>query len=242
MSNIAKYKNQIALFLITFVTYIYFSNFFTATIIIISISFHEYSHLLAARILKLETKGFYLIPFVGGFSIIADKYVSLTQKVIVALAGPIGGVLLATLLAISYYFTGSYLLAQAALLMLCFNFFNLLPLSFLDGGQVTDSIFISLNERLGLFCRFISTVLGAIIVWHINKLIAIIIVLFTLPQATIALLASISGQTNGLISHSKLDKKSIMITSLVYFSVIMYTLLVIYYLFTAGNVKNIITV
>lgn len=237
---IAKYKNQIALFLLTSATYIYFSNFFTAAVIIISISFHEYSHLVAARHLNLNTKGFYLIPFVGGVSIISDRFVTLSQKVFIALAGPIGGTILASLLAITYHFTESRLLAQAALIMVCFNFFNLLPLSFLDGGQVIDSILVSINERLGLLWRFISTVLGAIIVWNINKLIAVIIIIFTLPQATIAALAAINNQTSGLVVSSKLDKRSILITLSLYISTILYILLLIYYLIAVANISNIL--
>lgn len=237
MHTIKKYKKQIAFLLLTLIFYTAVSNIYTATILIVSIGFHEYSHLFAANILKLETKGFYLIPFVGGVSIISDKYKSLWQQAIVALAGPIGGGLLATLLVVCCSITKISYIGYAAFIMLSLNIFNLAPLSFLDGGQIIDTIIISISEKAGVVWKFISTIAGIVLIWKLNIFIASIITAFALPSA-ISNLVSIKNQKPTDIV--KLSGRQAIIILAIYLSTVCYLFVMAVWTYNIVNINNLI--
>jgi len=153
-------------------------NWKIALLIMVAVGFHEYSHLFAARQLGLKTGGFYMIPFVGGLALITERYSKTTNKVITVLAGPAGGGLLAAITAGAWYLTGYSWLAISAYWMAILNLFNLLPLSFLDGGQLLNSITYSINRGFGVIVQAISTIAAGIIIWRFNPIIAILLSFF----------------------------------------------------------------
>jgi len=169
---------QLGSLLLTFVVYSIFINWKAAILIMISIGFHEGCHLWAAQYLKLKTQGFFMLPFVGGVALVAEKYKTLGQQAFVVLAGPVGGGLLALLVAGGYYLTGWPILAVAATWMLFINLFNLLPLSMLDGGQLLGTLTYSINRTLGLVVYAISTIVAPFIIFKFNVTIAIMIAIF----------------------------------------------------------------
>jgi putative peptide zinc metalloprotease protein len=147
----------------TFLVYTIFFGWQLALCFVIAVGFHEACHLWAAHKLKLSTKGFYLVPFMGGVAFVADRYKSYGQQAFVVLAGPVGGGLLAIAIAILYWFTGVPILAAAATWMLYLNLFNLLPFSFMDGGQLLDTLTFSINKTLGVFLHILSTIVAVIV-------------------------------------------------------------------------------
>lgn len=158
-------QKQLGWALFTFLIYTIFFGWQLALCFVIAIGFHECCHLWAARKLKLRTKGFYLIPFMGGVAFVTDKYRSYGQQAFVVLAGPVGGGLLAIATAGLYWFTGIPILAAAATWMLYLNLFNLLPFSFMDGGQLLDTLTYSINRTLGVFFHVLSTIVAAIMLF-----------------------------------------------------------------------------
>ena len=168
--------------LLSFALYTWAFNWMVATMLIVGIGFHEYSHLYAAKKLGLKTKGFYLIPFVGGVALVDGKYKSRRDHAIVAIAGPIGGGALALVVAGLYYFTGVQFFGQAAVWMLVINLLNLFPFSFLDGGQLLSTITYSINRTVGFFALAVSTVIGAIAAYYVSPVIMVIIVFFGSSQ------------------------------------------------------------
>ena len=162
----------------TFAVYTLLINWKVAALLCLGIGWHEYSHILAAKHLGMKTKGFYLVPFMGGVAFVADEYKTWFKKVFVVLMGPVGGSLPGFLLAGAYYFTGVPWLAAAAEWIMLVNLFNLLPLSFLDGGQITESITYSINETLGLAFLRISTVIATIILFKLNIVLFSLVLLF----------------------------------------------------------------
>lgn len=157
---------QIGSAVLTFAVYSLLIKWEAAALLVVAVGFHEYSHLYAARKFGLPTKGFFLMPFIGGVALVAGRYRSLGQQAIVVLAGPIGGGLLAGVTAGVYFLTGWSFLAAAASWMAMLNLFNLLPFSFMDGGQLLGTITYSINRTLGFFCYAISTVVAiAVLMW-----------------------------------------------------------------------------
>lgn len=169
---------QIGLILVNLIIYMFFLKIETAILLVISIIMHEYSHILMAKYLKLKTAGFYMLPFLGAFAIINDKYTTYNQKIYVSLAGPIGGSLLGFITIIIYYITGNYFFGAATMWVFYFSLFNLAPISLLDGGQVLDSIAYSFNETLGFIISIVSTVVGVVILYFFNSFIAGFIAVF----------------------------------------------------------------
>lgn len=171
-------RKQIGLALFTFVVYTIFFNWKISLLIMAAVGFHEYSHLFAARKLGLKTEGFFMLPFIGGLALVSDNYKKLSDKTIIILAGPVGGGLLAGITAGLWYLTGFKWLAISAFWMAVLNLFNLLPLSFLDGGQLLTSIAYSVNRTFGVVVLAISTLLAGALIFRLNIAVAVFLVVF----------------------------------------------------------------
>lgn len=109
----------------------------------------------------MQTKGIYLIPFVGGVALSRGKPLSQGAWVFVALAGPLFGFALALVTALGYVMTGWTVLAAAAWWMGLLNLFNLIPIYPLDGGQVMHCIACSVPRPVGIAICGISILLAA---------------------------------------------------------------------------------
>lgn len=166
---------QIGFAILTFAVYTAFINWQAALMLTIGVGFHEYSHLWAARRMKLQTKGFYLVPFMGGVALVAERYKTYGQQAFVVLAGPVGGGLLAAVTAVVYYLTGYTPLAAAAAWMCFLNLFNLFPLSFMDGGQLLSTITYSINRTLGVILYTASTVIATFVLAKYNWVLSMIV-------------------------------------------------------------------
>lgn len=161
-------KKQIGFAAFTFIIYTLLVGWQAALLLIVGVGFHEYSHLWAAKRMGMQTKGFFLLPFMGGVALVEGKYQRLSQQAFVVLAGPMGGGLLALATAGVYAVTGIPFLAAAATWMCYLNLFNLLPLSFMDGGQLMGTITYSINRTLGMVCLVISTAVAVVVLWFFN--------------------------------------------------------------------------
>src|SRR5208283_4450462 len=126
---------QIISYFVSFGIYMLIFNWKLATVLTVGVGFHEYGHLLAAGFFKMKTKGCFLIPFIGGISLIALPYKKYSHKAYIALAGPMAGMLLTYLCYGLFLITHAPILASITFLMAVFNVFNLIPLSFMDGAQ-----------------------------------------------------------------------------------------------------------
>jgi putative peptide zinc metalloprotease protein len=173
--NATTLQKQVGWAAVTFFIYTILTSWQIALLIIVAIGFHESCHLLAAKKMKLRTKGFYLLPFIGGMAIVNDRYKRLSQQAFVVLAGPMGGGALAFITYGAYLLTGISFIGYSAYLMAFLNLFNLLPLSMMDGGQLMNTISYSLNRRVGFILQAISTVLAVVIISFFSPILAIFV-------------------------------------------------------------------
>ncbi|TQF72296.1 site-2 protease family protein [Pseudoalteromonas luteoviolacea] len=121
---------------------------------------HEYGHVRAMKYFGLKTKGFYLIPFVGGLAMSEGKMSTRWQNVIISLMGPAFGLFTSILGVVLYYATGAEIFAGVAVLSALLNLFNLLPILPLDGGHVLKSISFSMRSWIGLLACLGGLALG----------------------------------------------------------------------------------
>lgn len=113
-----------------------------ALVLIAVIMFHEYGHVWAMKKMGMKTKGFYLIPFVGGVAV-GDKAKTHWQQVFIAMMGPSFGLVMSIVCYLAYLLTESHFIGLLASMSALINILNLLPIMPLDGGQVVKSIVFS---------------------------------------------------------------------------------------------------
>jgi Zn-dependent protease len=125
---------------------------------------HEFGHYAAARQRGLDVGLPMFIPFLGAWITLKDRPVDAETEAYVAYAGPFIG----TLAAFAVYFLAraqvSDLLMALAYAGFMINLFNLIPLSPLDGGRITQILspriwFLGVPLLVALFLYFPSPLL-----------------------------------------------------------------------------------
>lgn len=149
-----------------------------ALIISGSVFFHEYGHIFAMQRYGMKVKGMYFIPFLGGAAVPASRMPSQQSDVVISLAGPVFGLLLAIATAIAYVATGWSILGVAVIFMALLNVFNLLPVFPLDGGRVLSCIAHSVDARIGTLLMGGSLILSLMLFWFTGQLLLLLIVFF----------------------------------------------------------------
>lgn len=126
-------------------------------LILCTIAFHEQGHVWAMRRCGVPTKGFYLLPFVGGAAVALKEAKQQRQQVIIVLMGPAWGFALALAVFALYSLTGVPFFAASAWFMAMVNLFNLLPVNPLDGGRLLVAVAGSIGPHAGLGFMVVST-------------------------------------------------------------------------------------
>lgn len=158
-----------------FLIYVWYCGWQGAVLISVCIGWHEHSHIVGAKIMGLRTKGWVLLPVIGGVSFITDRYKTYGQQAFVVLAGPMGGGIQALLCLGLYLLTGYPWSAAGAYIIAFIQAFNLAPSSFMDGGQLLGTITYSINRTLGVVCFTITTVLAAIALLYLAPFLGVVI-------------------------------------------------------------------
>lgn len=146
-----------------------------ALIISGSLFFHEYGHIFAMQRYGMKVKGMYFIPFLGGAAVPASRMPSKQSDVVISLAGPVFGLVLAFATAIVYALTGWTILGVAVVFMAALNLFNLLPVFPLDGGRVLSCIAQSVDSRIGTVLMG-GSVLLAVAMFFLTRNILVLLV------------------------------------------------------------------
>jgi Zn-dependent protease len=196
---------RVLLGIITFFIYCkVFSPVFAVTIIV-GIITHEYAHIVAAQHVKLKTNGFYILPFLGGISLIENKFLSLREKVFVYFAGPIGGAFFGLLLAIQYWISKSFTVYSAAVWITAFNLFNLFPLAILDGGQIINAILDSISLKVSSYYKLVVSLISVFLFWKLNPLLSVVSAVLLVPSSLYNLhliISNTSENKNNLPSNN----------------------------------------
>lgn len=135
---------------------------------------HEMGHFLAARQRGLNVGAPTFIPFVGAFIQLKEQPMDAETEAYVAFAGPFVG----TLAAFACYFSArevdSRLWLAVSYSGFFLNFINLLPMSPLDGGRITQIV----SPRIWL----IGAPMVLALLFYSPSPVLVILLIFALPQ------------------------------------------------------------
>jgi len=134
-----------ALFGASYASFAVLTDWRLGALLIAILVFHEYGHLRAMRGFGMQTKGMYLIPFVGGVAI-GEKATTYWQEAYISMQGPVFGLYMTLLAWLGYALTDWSLLGALASFSALINVFNLLPIYPLDGGHVVKACALSLSS------------------------------------------------------------------------------------------------
>lgn len=148
--------------------YSWLFSFQFALALIACLVFHEYGHIRAMKYFGMQTKGIYLVPFLGGLALSDEKINTRWQDVVISIMGPLFGLILSLLLMVAYWVTGNLFFAGLATFNAFLNLFNLLPILPLDGGHVLKSISFSMNSVAGIVICALAAVGGVILSYSLG--------------------------------------------------------------------------
>ncbi len=148
---------------------------------------HELGHYAAMRCFRYQNLRVFFIPFFGaavsGFRLQAAGW----KKAVVALAGPVPGIIIGGALELIAGDTGIQWLEKLGRLFVVINGFNLLPLQPLDGGRVFDAVFYVRSRWLELLSVVVAALgLMALSGMKLGKLFLFLglVMLFSLPHVS----------------------------------------------------------
>ena len=158
-------------------------SFELALLLVIVIFIHESGHLLAMSLLGYKDLKMLFIPLFGAVAMGTAKNVPPHRKVITYFAGPVPGILLAFLILAILRYTDISILSSSTLLtalvvLLVINYFNLVPVMPLDGGQILNTIFFSRFPIIQFIFLITSLIFLAAIALYLQEPILLMAVLF----------------------------------------------------------------
>ncbi|MFT7155643.1 MAG: stage IV sporulation protein FB [Parvicella sp.] len=156
-SSIIKTVLSLALFIGLFLMLDIQKNYLFLIVLVLFL--HEIGHLIAMKKYDYKDVGMYFIPFVGAVVTGRKEEVSLKQKAIITLAGPIPGIVIGILFIIaSQSNDGNLILSYYGVIFVLINVINLLPISPLDGGRLFESLFFIFSDKLKMTFQFLSAI------------------------------------------------------------------------------------
>ncbi|MFA6433002.1 MAG: site-2 protease family protein [Candidatus Paceibacterota bacterium] len=109
--------------------------------LVLMIFVHEMGHVIALRLKGMETPGPVFIPFLGA-AIFVPAFKDRDTEAFVGYGGPLLGSIGALACFAAWYWTGqkSEILLLVSYVGIFINIFNLIPISPLDGGRITQAV------------------------------------------------------------------------------------------------------
>ena len=120
--------------------------------------FHELGHYVAMRYFRYRNLKMFFLPLLG--AAVSGQHFNIPgwKKVLVSLAGPIPGILLAIPMAVIAIQTQNELWRNATLMIVLVNVFNLLPLLPLDGGWAAHALYFCRQPWLDVLFRLTAAI------------------------------------------------------------------------------------
>lgn len=162
---------SLAMFVAVYATRFSFQSLFIFVGVLL---FHEGGHVFAMKMFGYRDVTMLFIPFLGALATAKKEDASLTEKVVISLAGPIPGLIIGIGLAIAFSNENPASLNSGnpswimplSWTLIGLNLFNLLPVYPLDGGQIADLLVFSNNPYLGILFKIFGVGILLLIGWQ----------------------------------------------------------------------------
>ena len=160
----------------------WFRGWQPAVSIIAVLLVHEFGHAIAMFIFGYRDMNMFFVPFLGAFVAGNAKNISVWKQSIILLAGPLPGLLFGFwALYYAHHNPGNDFLLHLSYIAIGINFFNLLPLSFLDGGRLLEIAFFTRWPYAAFVFSLLSCFgMAAFTIWSNNYNLLIIALLMAL--------------------------------------------------------------
>lgn len=165
--SIKKIRINIFAPLTVFVLYIN-ESMESIALIFLAVLIHEFGHLFAIKCLGVKLNYITIEPF--GCSIIIDEYTDYKKDMVIALSGPLIGVLVSIICYILMFFYPSVNLFYFLILNTFYSLINLIPCAELDGGRIADSYFNIKYDAIDAYKK----------IDLINKISSFLLLIFTI--------------------------------------------------------------
>ncbi len=153
----------------------------TTAIVLGVVFFHELGHYVAMRGLGYVDTTIFFVPFLGGVAAGRKDEATMSQRMIVLLAGPLPGLLVAAALALLGPASAPRL-HEILILVATINLFNLLPILPLDGGQIAHMLLFARRPWLDVASRAVAGVGLIAIGWAASAVFLALLGVFALLQ------------------------------------------------------------
>lgn len=182
-----------------------------ALLLVVSIFIHECGHLVAMRACRYKNLKMLFIPFLGAVASGRPSEQNALKIAIIALAGPLAGLLAAGVALLAWRTSHSGMLLDFAQISVYLNGFNLLPILPLDGGHVLNESLLARYPKAEFGFRIVAAVaLVALAVKLLSGGLAVIaVVLLTRTKVTydmasaINRLRAMAGMMGGELTEEK---------------------------------------
>jgi Zn-dependent protease len=143
-------------FILFIASYIQLISLSNLIILIAVLLLHEAGHIIAMKLCGYRQHYLVFLPFLGAVAAAKKENATMVEKTIVSLAGPLPGLILGIILAISTQSNNNpEWLNTTIYILISLNVFNLLPIYPLDGGQVADLLLFSRHPYSDVLFKFI---------------------------------------------------------------------------------------
>jgi Zn-dependent protease len=122
-------------------------------ILVLVVFIHEMGHLIGMRLFRYRDVQMFFIPLFGAAVAGSETNPSGATRAVVALLGPLPGIVLGIICAVLYFTGNQDIYLQLARTFLFINAFNLLPLHPLDGGRILEEVVFSRSARVELLFK-----------------------------------------------------------------------------------------
>jgi Zn-dependent protease len=154
--------------ILAFASFWYTMGLEVAALLAVVILLHELGHALAFRLVGMQPKGIYLVPFMGGLATAKTPFRTDFQEGFVCLMGPGFSLIPTFAFLIGYLATGNSTLFTATAMSAFVNLLNLAPILPLDGGRVIRAVLTALSRKLALIISCVGVPFGLLGAWWLN--------------------------------------------------------------------------
>lgn len=161
-SNWALTVFTIVLFIAVFLSFYEDRSDFVFSLVFVLL-IHEFGHFFFMKLFRYQNVRMLFIPMMGAFVQGTKEAYSQRQSVLVALSGPIPGLLIGSICLVASATWHVHWLVLLSFIFLFINAVNLLPLDPLDGGQVLKVLFLKQHDWYSLLFALSSSLILLII-------------------------------------------------------------------------------